>query len=260
MQLLSSDDDIAGCKAAIEDGKRAQKKLVEANLRLVVSIANKYASEKMDLLGIIQEGNIGLMKAASKFNIALGFRFSTYATWWIKQAIQRGINKFGNPIRVSEHMRESIRKIKKAQAALSFELGREATNAEVAAYLNMKLTKVEEILGYSRSVTSLEAPVGKDGETSLQELIEDTVFSPEKKAMESFKRNLVDSVIDSLPERQAGIVRLLYGFKGRSYTLDEVGKIYGLSRERIRQIGEDALRRIRRNKNNYNQLKDYCIL
>jgi RNA polymerase primary sigma factor len=261
LPFLESGDEIADCQRIIAEGKDAQQKLVEANLRLVASIAKKYSCERMDFLDIIEEGNFGLMKAASKFDVTKGFRFSTYATWWIKQSIQRGINDQGNLIRIPVHMAENISKIKKAQRKLSAELGREVTNAEVAEHLNKEVEKVDEILQNSKNITFLETPVGEDGETSLQDYIEDeTALSPENMAMDSFARSFIGSVIDSLPERQAQVIRYLYGFYGRTYTLEEVGDIYGLSRERVRQIREDALKRIRRNKKNYNQLKDYYTL
>ncbi len=261
LQFLASVDEIADCQRIIEEGKDAQQKLVEANLRLVASIAKKYSSERMDFLDIIEEGNFGLMKAASKFDVTKGFRFSTYATWWIKQSIQRGIIDQGSIIRIPVHMSETIRKIKRIQRKLTDELGHEATNIEVAEYLNMDVAKIDEILQNAKNITSLETPIGEDGETSLQDFVEDeAALSPENMAVDSFARNFIGSVIDSLPKRQAEIIRYLYGFYGRTYTLEEVGNIYGLSRERVRQIREDALKRIRRNKNNYNQLKDYYIL
>ena len=261
LPFLASADEIADCQKIIAESKNAQQKLVEANLKLVVSIAKKYFCDRMDFLDIVEEGNLGLMKAASKFDVTKGVRFSTYATWWIKQSIQRGINEQGNLIRIPVHMAEAISKIKKIQRKLAVELGREATNAEVAAILDMEVSKVDEILHNSKQITSLEVPIGEDGETSLQDFIEDeAALSPENMALDSYERNFIGSVIDSLPERQAEIIRYLYGFYGRTYTLEEVGNIYGLSRERVRQIREDALKRIRRNKKNYHQLRDYYTL
>ena len=257
---LSAADEIADCRRTIAEGEEAQRKLVEAELRLVVSVAKKYASEGMELLDMVEEGNMGLMKAAAGFDVTKGFRFSTYAFPWIKQSIQRGINKQGKLIRTSGHICESIRKIENARRRLSAESGREATNAEVAKYLDMELSKVDEALRNSMSVISLDNPVGEDGKSELQDIIEDkTVLSPEDRAIDSYFNDLIAAIIDSLPERQADIIRYRYGFYGRTYTLEEIGKVYGLSGERVRQICEDGLRRIRRDPKHYSQLKEYYM-
>ncbi len=258
LPFLASADEIADCKRIIEAGQDAQHRLVEANLRLVVSNAKKYTCDGMELLDLISEGNLGLMKAASKFDVTKGFRFSTYATWWIRQAIPRAIYDRSRLIRVPVPMCESISKVKKTQRKISAELGREASAREIAEALNMEVTKVEDIFRNAKNVSSLDTPVDEDGENTVQDFIEDELaVSPENYALDLQARELVASVIDSLPDRQADIIRYLYGFYGRTYTLEEVGNIFGVSRERVRQIREDALKRIRRDKQNCDQLRDF---
>ncbi len=231
----------------IADGEMAKQELTQANSRLVISMAKRYLGQGVPFLDLIQEGNLGLMRAVEKFDWRRGNKFSTYATWWIRQSLTRGLADQGRTIRVPVHMNDRIRKVYAVAHALETELGRRPTAEEIASELDMDLDKVELALKASRRSISLEKPVGHEGESELGQFIEDeTSEDPLESASLDLLRSDVEDVLQGLTAREQRVLELRYGLRGhRAYTLKEVGKIFGLTRERVRQIEKEALRKLR---------------
>ncbi len=242
----------------VEDGRAAREHLITANTRLVVSIAKKYMGRGVPFLDLIQEGNLGLMKAEEKFDYRRGYRFSTYATWWIRQTITRAIADQGRTIRVPVHMSDSIRRLYKTARRLEQEHGRKPTPEEIAVALDMEPRKVRWMLKVSWQPLSLERPVGEEEDSELGNFIEDDSSpTPPQSAYHNLLQEKVEEVLATLTPREARILRLRFGLQnGRSYTLEEVGQKFGLTRERIRQIEGKALRRLRHPRRS-RQLREY---
>lgn len=254
----SDETHLANLTNAVEDGKEARNHLIRANTRLVVSIAKRYMGRGVPFLDLIQEGNLGLMKAVEKFDYTRGYRFSTYATWWIRQTITRAIADQGRTIRVPVHMSDRIRHLYKVARQLEQEYGRKPTPEEIAKEMNLEPRKVQWMLKVSWRPLSLERPVGEDDDSELGNFIEDdTTLTPTQSAYQNLLREKVEEVLSTLTTREARILRLRFGLQnGRQYTLEEVGQKFGLTRERIRQIEGRALRRLRHPRRS-RQLRDF---
>jgi len=239
--------DAAELARTVADGELAKKELTQANSRLVISMAKRYLGQGVPFLDLIQEGNLGLMRAVEKFDWRRGNKFSTYATWWIRQSLTRGLADQGRTIRVPVHMNDRIRKVYAVAHALETELGRRPSAAEIADELQIEVDKVEMALQASRRSISLEKPVGHEGESELGQFIEDELSAdPLESASLDLLRGDVEDVLLGLTAREQRVLELRYGLRGhRAYTLKEVGKIFGLTRERVRQIEKEALRKLR---------------
>ncbi len=258
IRLLTLDEEASLADRITSGDQEAKNILAEANLRLVVSIAKRYVGRGMLFLDLIQEGNIGLMKAVDKFDVTKGYKFSTYATWWIRQAITRAIADQARTIRVPVHMVETINKLARVQRQLTLELNREPSEEELAKKMNTSPDKIREIYKISQDPVSLETPIGEEDDSHLGDFIKDAAnLSPEEFATNEMLKDEISQVLETLTEREEKVIRLRFGLEdGKPRTLEEVGQMFGVTRERIRQIEAKALRKLR-HPSRSRKLRDY---